>query len=56
MRRGRENVRDGTSGTAAVAGDEEETVLALLELGVGGFTRPTCNIFHCNHVSGQSGE
>jgi hypothetical protein len=40
-------IRNGTSGSTAVAGDEEETVLTLLEVGVGRFTSPAGNVLHC---------
>jgi len=38
---------DGTSGTAAVAGDEIQSVLALVELGVGAAAGLAGHIFDC---------
>lgn len=47
---------DGTAGAAGVAGDEVQTVLALVELGVGaaaGFAGNVldCNLLGCNHAA-----
>lgn len=40
------DIRDGTARSTAVAGDEEETVLSLLELGVGRLAGSACDVFH----------
>jgi hypothetical protein len=38
---------DGTSGTAAVAGDEVQSVLTLVELGIGAAAGLASDIFDC---------
>lgn len=38
--------RDGTPGTAGVAGNEVETVFSLVELGVGGSARFAGDVFY----------
>lgn len=38
---------DGTSGTAAVAGDEVQSVLTLVELGIGAAAGLAGNVFDC---------
>lgn len=40
---------DGTSGTAAVAGNEVQSVLSLVELGVGAAAGLASNVFDCDH-------
>jgi hypothetical protein len=38
---------DGTSGTAAVTGDEVQSVLTLVELGIGAAAGLASNVFDC---------
>lgn len=45
------NIRNGTSGTTAVASNEEQPVFSLLEVGVRGLASPAGNVFHCSSVS-----
>lgn len=40
---------DGTSGTAAVAGDEVQSVLTLVELGIGAAAGLASDVFDCNY-------
>jgi hypothetical protein len=40
---------DGTSGTAAVAGDEVQSVLTLVELGIGAAAGLASNVFDCRY-------
>lgn len=49
------DIRNGTSGTAAVAGDEEETVLPLPEVGIRGLAGSTGDIFHYCLLAGLMG-
>ena len=37
---------NGTTRTTGVAGDEVQTVLTLVELGIGAATGLACNVFH----------